>query len=186
MQQRCLRLMSPRRCRRGPPGRIPSCRVMRLHGHIFTRLCPDAAMRLSRADPLTMLQYLRMRERPPSPSPEPVLDWSVEKRLERGLLFELDEEMCESAGLPVIVRLSAAVAERLIPTLDEEEQGADEELWTFDMLCVARQAIEHAAPWQDRVPFSLRLGQRELALCVLIDTTHGRALHLVTAEAGRR
>ena len=64
----------------------------------------------------------------------------------RGLLVEVEAELCEWARLPVTVRLSQAVDEQLIPTLAQEEEGEDADNWCFDVLWAAREAIEAANP----------------------------------------
>jgi hypothetical protein len=84
------------------------------------------------------------RERP---SRHSHVEWSVEEALMRGLLVEVEAELCEWARLPVPVRLSQAVDERLIPTIAQEEDGEDADNWRFDVLWAAREAIEAANPW---------------------------------------
>ncbi len=104
----------------------------------------------------------------------------------RGLLVEVEAELCEWARLPVTVRLSQAVDEQLIPTLAQEEEGEDADNWCFDVLWAAREAIEAADPWDNQAAFTVTLAGRTLALCVVVDATYGRALHILTAEEARR
>jgi hypothetical protein len=129
---------------------------------------------------------LHMPERDSAPSHEPVLDWSVEEALERGFLVPVSEEQCEWARLPVTVRLSQAVDEQLLPTQEQEEQGEDAEAWILDVLSETRKAIERANPWDNRTAFAVTLAGRTLDLCVTLDTTCGRALHILTAEEAQR
>jgi hypothetical protein len=123
------------------------------------------------------------RERP---LPQPNVEWSAEEALRRGLLVEMEAELCEWARLPVTVRLSQAVDEQLIPTLAQEEEGEDADNWCFDVLWAAREAIEASDPWDNQAAFTVTLAGRTLALCVMIDATYGRALHILTAEEARR
>ena len=118
------------------------------------------------------------RDHPSKPS----VEWSVEEALRRGLLVEVEAELCEWARLPVTVRLSQAVDEQLIPTLAQEEEGEDADNWRFDVLWAAREAIEAANPWDHQAAFTVAIAGRTLELCVVIDTTHGRALHILTDE----
>jgi hypothetical protein len=50
------------------------------------------------------------------------------------------------------------------------------------VLWAAREAIETANPWDNQAAFTVTLAGRTLELCVVIDTTCGRALHIVTGE----
>jgi hypothetical protein len=100
----------------------------------------------------------------------------------RGLLVEVETELCEWARLPVTVRLSQTVDEQLIPTSEQEEEGEDADNWCFDVLWAAREAIEAANPWDHQAFFTVTLAGRTLELCVAIDTTFGQALHILTAE----
>jgi hypothetical protein len=118
------------------------------------------------------------RDHPSKPSAE----WSVEEALRRGLLVEVEAELCEWARLPVTVRLSQAVDEQLIPTLAQEEEGEDADNWRFDVLWAAREAIEAANPWDHEVFFTVSLAGRRFDLCVTLDTTFGHALHIRTAS----
>ncbi len=118
------------------------------------------------------------RERPSSYSH---VEWSVEEALRRGLLVEVEAELCEWARLPVTVRLSQAVDEQLIPTLAQEEEGENADNRCFDVLWAAREAIEAANPWDHQAAFTVTIAGRTLELCVVIDTTHGRALHVLAA-----
>jgi hypothetical protein len=115
------------------------------------------------------------RERPSSHSH---VEWSVEEALRRGLLVEVEAELCEWARLPVTVRLSQAVDEQIIPTLEQEEEGEDADNRCFDVLWAAREAIEAADPWDNQATFVVTVGGHTLELCVVIDTTYGRALHI--------
>ena len=65
---------------------------------------------------------------------------------------EVEVELCEWARLPVTVRLSQTVDERLIPTLEQEEKGEAADNWRFDVLWAAREAIaiQSAAPADGR------------------------------------
>jgi hypothetical protein len=123
------------------------------------------------------------RERPSS---QLHVEWSVEEALRRGLLVEVEAELCEWARMPVKVRLSQAVDEQLIPTLAKEEEGEDAGNWCFDVLWAAREAIEAAEPWDNQSTFTVAIAGRTLELCVVIDTTHGRALHIFTADEVHR
>ena len=123
-----------------------------------------------------------MSERDRLSSHKLYVEWSVEEALMRGLLVEVEAELCEWAQLPVTVRLSQAVDERLIPTPEQEEEGEDADNWRFDVLWAAREAIEGANPWDNQAFFSVLLAGRTLDLCVVIDTTSGSALHILTAE----
>jgi hypothetical protein len=121
----------------------------------------------------------------PSPT-QPHVEWSVEEALQRGLLVEVEAELCEWARLPVTVRLSQAVDEQLIPTPEQEEEGEDADNWRFDVLWAAREAIEAANSWDHEAFFTVSLAGRTLELCVVIDTTSGRALHILTAVEAHR
>jgi hypothetical protein len=123
------------------------------------------------------------RERPSS---QLHVEWSVEEALRRGLLVEVEAELCEWARMPVKVRLSQAVDEQLIPTLEQEEEGEDAGNWRFDVLWAAREAIEAANPWDNQAFFTVTIAGRTLALCVVIDVTYGRALHIFTADEVHR
>jgi hypothetical protein len=123
------------------------------------------------------------RERP---SPQPTVEWSVEEALMRGLLVEVETELCEWARLPVTVRLSQAVDEQLIPTLEQEEEGEDADNWCFDVLWAAREAIEAANPWDHEAFFTVSLAGHRFDLCVTLDATFGPALHIFTAEEARQ
>ncbi len=120
------------------------------------------------------------------PSPQPRVEWSVEEALQRGLLVEVEAELCEWARLPVTVRLSQAVDEQLIPTLAQEEEGEDADNWRFDVLWAAREAIGKANTWDSEAFFAVTLAGRRLDLCVSIDTTCGPALHILTADEVHR
>ena len=110
----------------------------------------------------------------------------MEEALKRGLLVEVEPELCEWAHLPVTVRLSQAVDEQLIPTLEQEEEGEDADNWRFDVLWAAREAIEAANPWDHQAIFTVTLAERTLELCVVIDMTCGRALHILTTVEEHR
>ena len=51
-----------------------------------------------------MYSTMPERDHPSQPS----VEWSVEEALKRGLLVEVEAELCEWARLPVTVRLSQA------------------------------------------------------------------------------
>jgi hypothetical protein len=127
-----------------------------------------------------------MSERDRLSSHKLYVEWSVEEALMRGLLVEVEAELCEWAQLPVTVRLSQAVDERLIPTPEQEEEGEDADNWRFDVLWAAREAIEGANPWDHQAFFAVTLAERTLELCVVIDTTRGSALHILTAVEAHR
>ncbi len=127
-----------------------------------------------------------MHERDRLSSHKPHVEWSVEEALQRGFLVEVEAELCEWARLPVTVRLSQAVDEQLIPTPEQEEEGEDADNWRFDVLWAAREAIEAANSWDHQAFFTLTLAERTLELCVVIDMTSGRALHILTAAEAHR
>jgi hypothetical protein len=59
--------------------------------------------------------------------------------------------------------------------------GESADSWRFDVLWAAREAIEAADPWDNHAAFIVALAGRTLELCGVIDTTCGRALHILTA-----
>ena len=117
---------------------------------------------------------------------KPSVEWSVEEALKRGLLVEVETELCEWARLPVTVRLSQTVDEQLIPTSEQEEEGEGADNWCFDVLWAAREAIEAVEPWDSEAFFAVTLAGCILDLCVSIDTTCGPALHILTADEVHR
>jgi hypothetical protein len=86
----------------------------------------------------------------------------------------------------VTARPSQAVDEQLISTLAQEEKGEETDNWCFDVFWAAREAIEAADPWDNQAAFTVVIAGRTLELCVVIHTTHGRVLHILTAEEARR
>jgi hypothetical protein len=49
----------------------------------------------------------------------------------------------------------------------------------------AHRPLAAADPWDNQAAFTVTLVRRTLERCVVIDMTHGRALHIVTPEQGR-
>jgi hypothetical protein len=77
--------------------------------------------------------------------------------------------------------IHASPCQLLCSSLCNHVNAADADSWLFGVLWAAREAIEAANPWDHQAAFAATPRERTMYLCVVINTTCGRTLHIMTA-----
>ena len=123
-----------------------------------------------------------MKEKDAGGRKEVIYSYTAEQAMEDGILIEIDPQLRKEAGYYWPVRITQGVAALVTPTEEEKSQGQSQEGRLWDVLWMARVAINNADPCDYIVPFDVILGEKTVQLWACIDTTSGPAIHIIRPE----
>ena len=108
--------------------------------------------------------------------------YTAQEAVEDGVLIEIDPELSQEAGYRWPVRITQGVSALVTPTKAEEAEGQSAEGRVWDLLWLARVAINNADESEYVVPFDAIFGDKAERLWACLDGTSGPAIHIVRPE----
>jgi len=113
---------------------------------------------------------------------QPIYSYTARQAMEDGVLVELEDDLRREAGYRWPVRITQGIQALITPTQQEARQGQSTEGRLWDILFVARVAIQSAQPDDYLIPFEVSFSGKEITLWACLDTTSGAAIHIVLPE----
>ena len=111
-----------------------------------------------------------------------IYSYTAKQALEDGVLSEINPDLSKEAGYRWPVRITQGVADLVTPAVEEQEQGQTLEGRLWDVLWMARIALDNAGPDDRIAPFDVILGRKTTKLWACLDATSGLAIHIITPE----
>jgi hypothetical protein len=112
----------------------------------------------------------------------PIYSYTARQAVEDGVLIELEDDLRREAGYRWPVRITPGVQALVTPTQQEARQGQSLEGRLWDVLFVARIAIQSAQGGETLIPFEVSFSGEEITLWACLDTTSGAAIHIILPE----
>lgn len=118
----------------------------------------------------------------PEKNSSEIYRYTAEQALADGALLEVDPQLRREAGYRWSVRITRGVASLLVPEEKERNEGQSQEGRLWDVLWMARIAIDNADDRETIAPFEMILGKNTITLWACLDTTSGPAIHIIRPE----
>ena len=123
-----------------------------------------------------------MRQQEREEYEQPIYSYTARQAVEDGVLIELEDELRREAGYRWPVRITQGIQALVTTTQQEARQGQNTEGRLWDVLFVARVAIQSAQIGETLIPFEVSFSGQEVTLWACLDTTSGAAIHIVLPE----
>ena len=106
-----------------------------------------------------------------------IYSYTAEQAVEDGVLTDVSE-MGKEAGFTWPVRITEGVHALCTPPKSNKVHSFEGRLW--DVLMLARWAIQRAPAGDGMAVFTVKIGGRNETLWAMVDGTSGPAIHIIT------